>query len=826
MTALDSARALIARGWAVTPVRPRDKAPTLRDWPSRTVSAADAPDLFGADENIGVRLGTPSGDLVDIDLDCDEAVEFAPSILPATAVFGRQSRPRSHWLYKSAVAHRITCEDPNAKVGRTTAMILEIRTTGQQTVFPGSIHPTGEEIQWESDIEPVWIDPAELVARARYLAGVVLIKRYWPPSGARHDAALALIGVLARGSMPPRMIARLVTAANDGESYEKHFKLATDALARSKDGRRVAGIPKLIAAFGERVGPRIIEYLGISRAKPSIDEVRAAVGLLRADSSTRDVEHAVSLLRAAALTPIDENELIALLAKHTGISRRVVLKQLHGPTKRESAPSSRATELVAIGREADLWHDPVTHQRFASVTHEGFTQHLQIGSRAFNEWLAREFYSRHNSVPDDASVSTAVSMLKGIAHIEGEAHKTWLRVAQHEGAIYVDIGDDRWTAVKITGDGWEFTSNPPVRFRRASGQPLPMPERGGAIEDLRPFINATDEDFTLVVAALVNAFRPGYPFPILLITGEKGSAKTTALRFLRLLLDPAAAAGAGLPRYERDLVIAAQNNWLISGDNASRVSGDLADALCRLATGGGLRIRMLYTDAEEFVIEAQRPVFITALSAITEREDFLDRVVLVRLKRIEGNRRTEEDVNAAFQLVRPRILGKLFDGVATALRRLSSISLEDPPRMADFARFATASSPAFGWGDDAVMIAYATMRAAVFEDAALANPLVRVVVDWLQAIPNRPGFEGGPEQLFAALLAYAQENAAHDAFSRSRDWPRTPAVLVRGLSAARTGLTQSGVDLDIDRDIHNRSHIKLRLRNPQWRPFEADDLPF
>src|SRR5262249_20789517 len=51
-------------------------------------------------QNVGVLLGEPSGGLIDIDLDCREAVELAASLLPHTgAVFGRSSKRRSHHVY-------------------------------------------------------------------------------------------------------------------------------------------------------------------------------------------------------------------------------------------------------------------------------------------------------------------------------------------------------------------------------------------------------------------------------------------------------------------------------------------------------------------------------------------------------------------------------------------------------------------------------------------------------------------------------------------------------------------------------------------------------
>jgi hypothetical protein len=253
----------------------------------------------------------------------------------------------------------------------------------------------------------------------------------------------------------------------------------------------------------------------------------------------------------------------------------------------------------------------------------------------------------------------------------------------------------------------------------------------------------------------------------------------------------------------------------------------MADALCRLVTGGGIRKRMLYTDGDEFVIDAQRPVLITGLSALTEREDFLDRVVMVSLDRIEGNRKTEEQVQAEFATVHPRILGALFDGVSTALRRLPSTHVAELPRLADFALFATAASEQFGWEDHEFMGAYNAMRDEVFEEAAMANPLVKVVVDWLGTQqPAYPGFDGGPNELLKALGAYADSVPELASFVRSREWPRSPSVLVRKLRSLRSGLLQLGVELDVRRDNGNKSRVSVKRTSSFFIDPNAVELPF
>jgi hypothetical protein len=184
-----------------------------------------------------------------------------------------------------------------------------------------------------------------------------------------------------------------------------------------------------------------------------------------------------------------------------------------------------------------------------------------------------------------------------------------IRVAEHDGRLYLDLADERWRAVAIGPDGWRVLGCPPVRFRRSPGMlPLPVPERGGSIEVLRLFLNLSSQnDFVSIVAWLLAALRPGGPYPRFAISGEQGSAKTVLSKLLRGLVDPNVAPVRALPREERELMIAANNGHLLAFDNLSGLSPWLSDALCRLASGGSFAVRQLYTDDAEVLFEAARP---------------------------------------------------------------------------------------------------------------------------------------------------------------------------------------------------------------------------
>ncbi len=188
---------------------------------------------------------------------------------------------------------------------------------------------------------------------------------------------------------------------------------------------------------------------------------------------------------------------------------------------------------------------------------------------------------------------------------------------------------------------------------------MPAPERGGSLDELRCFLNVDHQGWTLIKAFLVAALRPGVPCPILVAKGEQGAGKTTACRIISALIDPRAGALRGVPREVRDLTAAARNSWIVCFDNLSHLPEELADAACRLATGGGFGGRELYSDHDEAIFDATRPMVFNAIPDLgAARPDFLDRALIVEFLDMKPEmRRDEAQFWREFEEVRPGILG-------------------------------------------------------------------------------------------------------------------------------------------------------------------------
>lgn len=474
-----------------------------------------------------------------------------------------------------------------------------------------------------------------------------------------------------------------------------------------------------------------------------------------------------------------------------------VLELFH---KSEAAPTtepepSQARQLIELCDDVELFRTP-DGEAYGHVLVDQHRETWMLRSRGFSRWLSRQFHQSIGKPPRTQALQEAVGLLEAKAQFESPEFPVWVRVAEYEGQIYIDLCNSAWEAVEIGRSEWRGITNPPVRFRRSKGtQSLPKPIEGGSITLLRKFINiGSDENWMLCLAWLVAALRPSGPYPILLLQGEQGSAKSTMARMLRRITDPVVAPIRTPPRSDRDLLIAATNSWVIAYDNLSGVQQWLSDALCRLATGGGFSTRELYTDSEEVIFDAMRPVILNGIDHLAERADLAERSVILHLPRIAPEKRQDERLlYAEFERELPLILGALFTAVSIALSRIEQMRLDSKPRMADFALWATAASPGLGIDPEALLLAYRGNRAEAVEETLEGDLVASAVLEWLggqRATDQSDRWEGTCKQLMQYL-----ESVATDATKKSPAWPKTPRALSSRIRRIATFMREVGVEI-------------------------------
>jgi hypothetical protein len=459
-------------------------------------------------------------------------------------------------------------------------------------------------------------------------------------------------------------------------------------------------------------------------------------------------------------------------------------------------PATRLVQLVTEA-QARLFHT-ANYEAFATIYVRDHFETWRVKDTHFKRWISGLYYAKERKAPSDAHLAAALNVLEGQALHEGSEQAVHVRVAEHETRIYIDLANDRWESVEITASGWRVTSDCPVKFRRTPGmQALPTPVTGGSLGEIRQFVNVgTEELFVLVLGWLVGALRPAGPYPVLVIEGNQGSAKTTTSRLLRVLVDPNTAPLRSIPKNERDLMIAADNGWCQAFDNVSEVPPWMSDCFCRLSTGGGFSIRRNYTDDEEKLFNAMRPLMLNGISVGIERADLLDRSLIIRLDEIQDEKRMpEKRFWAEVENVKPRILGALLDAVSCALRRLPEIWIEKPPRMADFAYWVTAADPALGCPEGAFLRAYKANR----EDANELALESSLLVPFLKAIAERGGWSGTASELLTLL------NKENGVDRRQQGWPKTPAALSGQLRRLLPSLNSTGIIVQMQKTAGTNS---------------------
>ena len=384
---------------------------------------------------------------------------------------------------------------------------------------------------------------------------------------------------------------------------------------------------------------------------------------------------------------------------------------------------------------------------------------------------------------------SAIDIVEARAQFEAPVRNIHVRVGGHDGKIYLDLADKAWRAIEVDTSGWRVIDRPPVRFRRAKGMlPLPEPVKGGSLETLRSFLNVkTENDFVLVVAWLLAALRDCGPYPILKVWGEPGSAKSTTVEILRALVDPNKASKRRFPREDRDLYIAANNGHVLSYDNISTVPDWLSNTLCCMATGAAYSTRTLYTDTDEELFQAARPVILNGVENFVTKHDLADRTIILELKPIpDRNRCLERELKVKFEAERPRILGTLLDIVSHGLRMLPETKSENWPRMADFAHWVTACEAAV-WAPATFRVAYEDNRKKATLGAIDDDPVASALRTLLIKQPKRVGTTA---ELLTALTALVGDQQA-----KSTHWPTEPRALTSALQRSKVSLRRVGINI-------------------------------
>ncbi|MEU9136214.1 ATP-binding protein [Streptomyces sp. NPDC048404] len=422
----------------------------------------------------------------------------------------------------------------------------------------------------------------------------------------------------------------------------------------------------------------------------------------------------------------------------------------HGAAEENKKPSA-ASRLVALARERYRFVTSPDGRPYA-VALDGPNTALPLRNKGgLRQRLARQFADAYpGEVASQSALADAMTVLEGLAE-DADPVPVHLRVGRDAaGAVVVDLGSTDGRAVVVTATGWNIVDRAPVLFRR-SGAMAPMPPPvldGDGLAKLHALLNMDEPTFHQLVAWLVAAWIPEIPHPALVCKGEQGTGKSKAAQMFINLIDPSPAAKRSQPRDEKAWSRQAFASWALCLDNISTIPPWLSDTLCKAVTGDGVVDRALYTDDDVVVLTFKRVLALTTIDAGALAGDLAERVLLLDLQLIDSeHRRSEEELDASFELARPAVLGALFDVLACVLAVLPSVRLDSMPRMADFARVLAAVDQTQGWN---TLGNYLATSANVATDAMEGDPFAMAIA---HLVDQAGTWQGTAGQLLEVLPA-------------------------------------------------------------------------
>jgi hypothetical protein len=454
---------------------------------------------------------------------------------------------------------------------------------------------------------------------------------------------------------------------------------------------------------------------------------------------------------------------------------------------------SAASELIQLAiEEGELFYDPKTERAYITVSIDGIDSTMAINGKQFFEWISFRYYSVSGQSANEASLKQARFALSGVAKFEGKKQQIYLRVAECNGSHYIYLADDRLRTIEVLPSGWRIIENPPVKFwKPASMQSLPIPKHSGNIDLIWRFINVQETDRPLILAWILESYRNETPKPVLSLCGTQGSAKSSTQDRIRQLVDNNAVNLRSAPKSVQDIFVGAGCNWLISYENLSHLSAPIQDAFCTLATGGGFAARTLYSDDDETIIDAKRPIIINSIPNVITAQDLTDRAICLELPRI--NYKEEIELEKEWQAALPSIFGGLLDLFVMTLKQMPKVKLVNPPRMADFARLGEAMMQAQGAEDGEFIRLYRANLNEGVSRAMESSPAAIALCELART--HSEGsivFHGTVQSLLNRLVDYRRD---------SENWPRSAKGLADSLRRQMPALALIGISVEISSNV-------------------------
>jgi hypothetical protein len=438
----------------------------------------------------------------------------------------------------------------------------------------------------------------------------------------------------------------------------------------------------------------------------------------------------------------------------------------------------------------------------------GHREVLKIESGKFKRLLVKLFYNNVGSVPSRNLIDNWVHIFHAFADFEGPIYQLSSRVTPYNGDIIYDLTNELWQCVRISSSGWEILDSTPIPlFVRHNQTAQVLPNRNydpDIFDRFLQIINAatgSQERQILLKVYIVSLFVSEIPHVMLILHGEKGSAKTTLQTLIKLLVDPSKPRLLTIHNDRTEFIQQLAHNYVAYYDNVRGTPDWLSDEACKAVTGVGQTKRKLFTDDDDIIYEYKRCLGFNGINLSLTEPDALDRSIMIDLETIDRSKRKQEsEIIAEFQILRSDLLGYILDMLVKALQIKPTLQLQDLPRMADFAIWGEAIARAMGYHDMKFLNAYfdniGKQNIEAVESNILGQTVLRFVDDWYET--DGDYWHGPTSKLLQELNSIATTTGIN---TYARYWPKSTDSLTRKLRTIASSLKEGyEIGIDIARD--------------------------
>lgn len=441
----------------------------------------------------------------------------------------------------------------------------------------------------------------------------------------------------------------------------------------------------------------------------------------------------------------------------------------------------------------------------------GCPKTYKINDKRLKEVLLANYHKRTDTYVQISTLDKYLDTFNALAANSGKVDDAWTRIGRVGDVIFYDLKDEE-NIIKISKDGVEILSHfasideVPKFIRKSvsAKQVMPKKQDNASLEVLlKPYLNLSNEQMTLLLITLITWFIPDSPKVILLLTGQQGSGKTVLAKIIQRIVDPVNHEAVFMPNGTKNIGVVLASHYVVSFDNLSEITGDVSDLLCQVSTGGSIMNRQLYTDGEASIISFKNCLVLNGINDIAAKPDLLDRIVHFELKNLEKKRLTEEQFWNAFQKDLPAILYEIFNILHKAIKEYPNITLEYPGRMADYEIWGSAVSKVMKGDEKYFLEAYKGNRQSINASIIENDALCSLILDFIKK-SKKEELIFAPTAFYTELKKQAGKNDIST--TNSKIFPASPAALTKKLERFIPALKKAGIEIN-----HSRSGKQGRL---------------